>query len=95
VASAFFGYEAEDWLIREKKLSLGLSDERRLLIIFTIGNDAKDTDELLSALKAMAKWARDGGSDKKGLRRKFPNCICSAPSRYSHLRRLSRRVPSV
>lgn len=66
------GYEAEDWLIREKKLSLGLSDERRLLIIFTIGNDAKATEELVSALKAMANWARDGGSDKKGLRPDIP-----------------------
>src|SRR4051795_12972421 len=47
------GYEAEDWLIREKKLCLGLSDERRLLIIFTIGHDAKATDELLSSLRAM------------------------------------------
>lgn len=34
--------------MREKKLSLGLSDERRLLIIFTIGHDAKATDELLA-----------------------------------------------
>jgi hypothetical protein len=37
-----------------------------------IGNDAKDTDELLSALKAMAKWARDGDSDRKGLRPEIP-----------------------
>jgi arginine decarboxylase len=66
------GYEAEDWLMREKKLSLGLSDERRLLVIFTIGHDKKDADELLTALKDLAKWARSGGSDKKGLRPDIP-----------------------
>src|SRR5205807_5422508 len=54
------GYEAEDWLIRERKLSLGLSDERHLLIIFTIGSDRKATNELLDSMRALANWARDG-----------------------------------
>ncbi|MBV9081431.1 MAG: hypothetical protein JOZ62_02045 [Acidobacteriaceae bacterium] len=66
------GYEAEDWLIRNKKLTLGLSDDRRLLIIFTVGTDRKSTEELLSSLEDMAKWAGDGRSDKKGLRPQIP-----------------------
>jgi arginine decarboxylase len=66
------GYEAEDWLMREKKLSVGLSDERRLLIIFTIGSERKALHELLSGLKDLARWAPDGRADKKGLRPNLP-----------------------
>jgi lysine decarboxylase len=66
------GYEAEDWLMREKKLTLGLSDERRLLVIFTIGTDRKSTVELIEGLRAMANWARDDGSKKAGLRPAIP-----------------------
>jgi arginine decarboxylase len=52
------GYEAEDWLITNRNLSLGLSDDRHLLAIFTIGNDDAMTDELIAGLRAMAEWAR-------------------------------------
>jgi arginine/lysine/ornithine decarboxylase len=55
------GYEAEDWMMRERKLSLGLSDERHLLVIFTVGSDEKSTDELLSVMRELPKWAETQG----------------------------------
>jgi lysine decarboxylase len=67
------GYEAEDWLIRNKKMTLGLSDERRMLLIFTVGTDKNSTQEMLSAFKELAKWARDGASDKKGYKGDLPH----------------------
>src|SRR5215217_9314723 len=62
------GYEAEDWLIAERNLSLGLSDDRHLLAIFTIGNDDAMTDKLIHSLHAMADWARG----KSSVRRRQP-----------------------
>jgi lysine decarboxylase len=67
------GYEAEDWLIRNKKMTLGLSDERRMLLIFTVGTDKSSTSQMLSALKDMSRWARDGASDKKGYKGDLPH----------------------
>jgi arginine/lysine/ornithine decarboxylase len=61
------GWEAEDWMINEQSLALGLSDEHRLLLIFTSGHTAEDADRLIAGLKALAQWARDGKKDKKGL----------------------------
>jgi lysine decarboxylase len=67
------GYEAEDWLIKNKKMTVGLSDERRMLLIFTVGTDKRSASKMLSAFKAMAKWARDGADDKKGYDGKLPH----------------------
>ena len=67
------GYEAEDWLIRNKKMTLGLADERRLLLIFTLGTDRSSTHQMLSAFKDLVKWARDGKDDKKGYDGKLPH----------------------
>ena len=67
------GYEAEDWLIRTKKITVGLADERRMLLIFTVGTDARSTRKMLSAFKALAKWARDGADDKKGYAGDLPH----------------------
>ena len=67
------GYEAEDWLIRNKTMTLGMSDERRMLLIFTVGTDKKSTQEMLSAFKDLAKWARDGAGDKKGYAGNLPH----------------------
>ena len=67
------GYEAEDWLIRNKKMTLGLSDERRMLLIFTLGIDQSSTREMLSAFQNMTKWARDGADDKKGYKGDLPH----------------------
>ncbi|HEY0031747.1 MAG TPA: aminotransferase class I/II-fold pyridoxal phosphate-dependent enzyme [Devosia sp.] len=67
------GYEAEDWLIRNKKMTLGLSDERRMLLIFTVGTDKPSVNKMLSAFKAMAKWAKDGAGDKKGYDGNLPH----------------------
>jgi arginine/lysine/ornithine decarboxylase len=67
------GYEAEDWLIRNKMMTIGLSDERRMLLIFTLGIDQRSAQEMLTAFKDMAEWARDGGSDKKGYKGDLPH----------------------
>jgi arginine/lysine/ornithine decarboxylase len=60
------GYEADDWLEREQKLSMGLSDNRHLLAGFTVGNDSRSTRKLVSGVKALAAWAKEGGKDRKG-----------------------------
>jgi arginine/lysine/ornithine decarboxylase len=67
------GYEAEDWLIRNKTMSVGLSDERRMLLIFTVGTDKRSMHKMLWAFKDMAKWARDGADDKKGYDGSLPH----------------------
>ncbi len=67
------GYEAEDWLIRNKKMTMGLSDERRMLLIFTVGTDKSSTTQMLSAFKDLAKWAGDGAADKKGYKGDLPH----------------------
>jgi arginine/lysine/ornithine decarboxylase len=67
------GYEAEDWLIRNKKMTVGLSDERRMLLIFTVGTDKRSAHKMLTAFKDLAKWARDGADDKKGYDGNLPH----------------------
>ena len=67
------GYEAEDWLIRNKTMTAGLSDERRVLLIFTLGTDQQSFDAMLSAFRDMAEWARDGSGDKKGYKGDLPH----------------------
>ena len=54
------GYEAEDWLIRNKTMTAGLSDERRVLLIFTLGTDQQSFDAMLSAF--CSRNARYGAS---------------------------------
>jgi arginine/lysine/ornithine decarboxylase len=66
------GWEAEDWMMTEQQLTLGLSDEHRLLIIFTSGHTKHQRRQLISGFKALAKWARDGKKDKKGLPKNIP-----------------------
>jgi arginine decarboxylase len=66
------GWEAEDWLISEQQLAVGLSDEHRLLVIFTSGHTGYQTRLLIHGIKALAKWARDGKNDKKGLPKNIP-----------------------
>jgi lysine decarboxylase len=55
------GYEAEDWLTEERQLTLGLSDERHLLVTFMVGSDDDSTKELIEGVREMAKWARSRG----------------------------------
>src|SRR3954451_11770947 len=51
------GYAADDWLMAERNLSIGLSDDRHLLAIFTIGNDDASADELVDGVRALGDWA--------------------------------------
>jgi lysine decarboxylase len=67
------GYEAEDWLIDERKLTLALSDERCLLAVFTVGSDAKSTRELLKELGKLAGRAREKRGELKGPPRSIPS----------------------
>nr|WP_229362101.1 aminotransferase class I/II-fold pyridoxal phosphate-dependent enzyme [Sphingomonas sp. PL-96] len=67
------GYEAEDWLIRNKKMTVGLSDERRMLLIFTVGTDKRSTQKMLAAFEDLANWARNGADDKKGYDGRLPH----------------------
>lgn len=54
------GYEADDWLEAERKLTVGLSDERKVLAIFGVGTGFKDAHALVSGTTARAHAARHG-----------------------------------
>src|SRR4051794_8305226 len=66
------GYEADDYLDTEQKVSMGLSDERHLLATFTIGNGRRDTNTLISAVQSLADWARDRTNRHDGLPKGLP-----------------------
>ncbi len=53
------GYEADDWLSEQHALTLGLSDDRKLLAIFGVGSGFKDARSLVAGLKALAGAAGD------------------------------------
>jgi arginine/lysine/ornithine decarboxylase len=61
------GWEAEDWLMSEHDLALGLSDEHRLLIILTVGHRDEDAKRLIEGMEALAAWARNPAAKKMGL----------------------------
>src|SRR3712207_3576333 len=60
------GYAAEDWLTGQRNLSMGLSDERHLLAVFTVGNDDADTEALVEGIRALADWARSRPAARRG-----------------------------
>jgi arginine decarboxylase len=60
------GYEADDWLMKEHQIGLGLSDDRHLLATLMVGTDEKDTTRLLSGIRDLAKWARSDGARPTG-----------------------------
>ncbi|MFL5328720.1 MAG: aminotransferase class I/II-fold pyridoxal phosphate-dependent enzyme [Gemmataceae bacterium] len=66
------GYEAEDWLMREHKMSFALSDPKHLLANLTIGTDATAARKLVSAIQDLAKWARKDQRHRKGLVETLP-----------------------
>jgi arginine decarboxylase len=51
------GYEADDWLTKEYKLSFGLSDRNHLLAVFTVGNNRTSASRLVAGVTALAKEA--------------------------------------
>jgi arginine decarboxylase len=60
------GYEADDWLEKERKLTLGLSDDRKLLAIFGVGSGFMDAHALVSGIKALARAAQSGSTSWSG-----------------------------
>src|SRR3954454_9277244 len=101
------GYEADDYLETEHKVSMGLSDERHLLACFTIGNGRRDTNALISAIGSLAKWARARtrrhDALPKGLPRydelgteqvMTPSEAFFAPSEFVPLKRAAGRISS-
>lgn len=56
-----------------RKMTVGMSDERRMLLIFTVGTDKRSANKMLSAFKDMAKWAQDGADDKNGYDGNLPH----------------------
>lgn len=48
------GYEADDWMQRHHRVSIGLSDSRRLLAVFGVGTTGADVRQLLDAVEALA-----------------------------------------
>jgi arginine/lysine/ornithine decarboxylase len=51
------GYAAEDWLIENGQISMGLSDDVHLLACFTLGNIDSEAEALVVAIRALADWA--------------------------------------
>jgi arginine decarboxylase len=58
------GYMAEDWMTAEQNIALELSDENHLMAVVTVGNDEQDLQKLITAVRAMADWARREGASK-------------------------------
>jgi arginine decarboxylase len=52
------GWTCEDWLISNKNVTLALSDDKRLLAGFTVGNDEKDLKKFLSGVRELWHWAK-------------------------------------
>ena len=51
-------YEADDWMTRRHKVSVGLSDQRHLLAVLALGTSAQAAQKLVGAVKALAAEAR-------------------------------------
>jgi arginine/lysine/ornithine decarboxylase len=101
------GYEADDYLSDEHKVSMGLSDEQHLLATFTIGNGRRDTNALISALQSLADWARDRTKRHDGVPKDLPRHdelgtkqvmtpseAFFAPSEFVPLKRAAGRISS-
>jgi len=101
------GYEADDYLNTEEKVSMGLSDERHLLATFTVGNGRSDRNALISAMQSLADWARDRTKRHDGVPKGLPRYdelgtkqvmtpaeAFFAPSEFVPLKRAAGRVSS-
>lgn len=101
------GYEADDFLNDEHKVSMGLSDESHLLATFTVGNGRSDANALVSAMESLADWARDRSKRHDGVPKGLPRYnelrtelamtpaeASFAPSEFVPLRRAVGRVSS-
>jgi arginine decarboxylase len=53
------GFEASDWLWKEKNVGVELADHRRLMALFTVADDEASVAILISAMKDLASWARN------------------------------------
>ena len=51
------GYQAADWLRAEQRVTVGLSDHRRIVAQFTHADDEETADALVSALGALVRAA--------------------------------------
>ena len=63
-AMGLTGYEADDWLTRHRLVSMGLSDARHLLAVFSVGVTARDSSRLIDAVTALAAHRRGHGPTK-------------------------------
>jgi arginine decarboxylase len=66
------GYEAGDWLLKEHHISLALSGDRHLLATFVVGTDDRMLNQLVSAIRKLAKWASSKKASHIGRRRGMP-----------------------
>jgi arginine/lysine/ornithine decarboxylase len=76
------GYEADDWLEAERKLTVGLSDERKVLAIFGVGTGFKDAHALVSGTTARAHAARHGEIAAKGHQLSSPTPLAASLRRW-------------
>jgi arginine decarboxylase len=54
------GFDADDWLQRQRRVSIVLSDARHIVAVFAVGTTDADADALISALEAMCEAAKGG-----------------------------------
>jgi len=66
------GYEAEDWLMAEQKISMSLSDQRHFLATFTVGNKGSEARKLVRGIKKMAEWAEQDSENRMGPPKDMP-----------------------
>lgn len=60
------GYEADDWLEENRRLTVGLSDEHKVLAIFGAGSGVKDAHAILAGITALSHAVRHGELVGKG-----------------------------
>jgi arginine/lysine/ornithine decarboxylase len=51
------GYQAADWLRARRQITVGLSDHRRIVAIFTVADDERTASVLVDALRELTKAA--------------------------------------
>ena len=51
-------YEADDWMMAHHKVSVGLSDARHMLVIFSVGVTSSGVGKLVAAVTDLARTAR-------------------------------------
>ncbi|MEV8441764.1 hypothetical protein AB0425_30655 [Actinosynnema sp. NPDC051121] len=77
------GYQAAHWMREHQRVTVGLSDHRRVVAHFTHADDRRSATVLLDALEALVRAADDLRTARR------PACSCRTPPTRSSSRSAS------